>query len=110
MVDHGTNSERPRIVVPQIFCRLCTSPLVQASDWSREDESRWMVHLWCPECGLERTALLDQPQVAYLSLAIEEGFARMLEGLAGSDALSPADAASGTAWRVRSDRSKPGET
>jgi len=66
-----------------------------------------MVRLWCPECGLERTALLDRPQVAYLSLAIEEGFALMLEGLAESDALSPADAASGTSRRVRSDRSEP---
>lgn len=106
-MSEATNSGRPLTVAPRIFCRLCASPLVQAADWSREDESRWMVRLWCPECGLERTALLDRAQVAYLSMAVEEGFARMLEGLAETDTLSPADARSDIAGRVRSERTEP---
>ena len=106
-MDYGTNSENPRTVVPQIFCRLCASPLVQAADWSREDESRWTVRLWCPECGLERTALLDRAQVVFLSLAVEEGFARMLEALAGSENVSPADAGSDIARRLGRERIEP---
>jgi hypothetical protein len=35
--------------------------------------------LWCPECWHEHTALLDRPQAACLSLAVEEGFATVLE-------------------------------
>lgn len=101
------NSETHRTVVPQIFCRSCASRLVQAADWSREDESRWKVRLWCPECGLDQAALLDQQQVTYLSLAIEEGFACMLEALAEFDALTPADAGLDLVERARSERVEP---
>ena len=81
----GMNSEAPRTTVPQIFCKSCASPLVQASDWVREDKSHWRVRLWCPECGHELTALLGQAQINHLSMAIEEGFAVMLEALAELD-------------------------
>ncbi len=55
---------------------------MQASDWSQEDATNWHVRIWCPECGFEREAVLDRSEVAYLSLAIEGGFAYVLEALA----------------------------
>ena len=66
---------------PQIFCRSCTSPLVQASDWEQDERSSWHVRLWCPECGFDSHVVLDKAQASYLSLAIEAGFAQMLEAL-----------------------------
>ena len=66
---------------PQIFCRSCASPLVQASDWKQDERSSWHVRLWCPECAFERQVVLDKSQASYLSLAIEDGFAQVLEAL-----------------------------
>ena len=106
-VSKGMNEEKSRIVTPQIFCRSCASPLVQSTDWQRADESRWSVRLWCPECGFEQPALLDRPQVTYLSLAIEEGFACMLEALAELDTVVPAHASLDLVKRARSDRIEP---
>jgi hypothetical protein len=70
-----------------VFCRCCSSPLVQASGWAKLDESRWKVRLWCPECWHEQTATLDRAQAAYLSLAVEEGFACVLEAFEGIDSI-----------------------
>jgi hypothetical protein len=61
--------------------------LVQASGWTKEDESHWNVRLWCPECWHEQMVLLDRAQAAYLSLAVEEGFALALEMFEGLDAM-----------------------
>ena len=66
---------------PQIFCRSCASPLVQASDWEQDERSSWHVRLWCPECGFERRVVLEKAQASYLSLAVEHGFAQVLESL-----------------------------
>jgi len=68
-------------ITPQMFCRSCASPLVQATEWEQDEESNWSVRLWCPECGFERHALLDRGQAGFLSLAIEAGFAGVLEAL-----------------------------
>jgi hypothetical protein len=70
-----------------IFCRTCSSPLIQAADWLREDGSHWSVRLWCPECWQERAVILDRGQAGYLSLAVEEGFACLLEDLVEIDGL-----------------------
>jgi hypothetical protein len=70
-----------------VFCRFCSSPLVQASGWTKQDESHWQVRLWCPECWRERTMVLDRAQASYLSLAVEEGFASVLEAFEGLDAI-----------------------
>jgi hypothetical protein len=70
-----------------LFCRYCASPLVQASGWTKEDERHWNVRLWCPECWQEQRVVLDRAQAAYLSLAIEEGFARVLEAFEGLDTI-----------------------
>ena len=84
-MSNGIDNEARHTTVPQIFCKSCASPLVQASDWVRVDKAHWRVRLWCPECGHDLTAVLDQAQVSYLSFAIEEGFAVMLEALAEFD-------------------------
>ena len=78
---------------PNIFCRSCASPLVQAADWEQEEGSTWGVRLWCPDCGFEQAAVLDRAQLLYLSLAVEEGFAWMLDALAqlNSTSLTPPD-------------------
>ena len=68
-------------VAPNIFCRSCASPLVQARDWEPEDETMWSVRLWCPDCDFEQMAVLDKAQLLYLTLAVEEGFAWMLDAL-----------------------------
>jgi ribosomal protein S27E len=70
-----------------VFCRHCSSPLVQASDWTKADESGWKVRLWCPECWHEQMVVLDSAQAAYLSLAVEEGFATVLETFEGLETI-----------------------
>jgi len=81
-------------VRPNVFCRSCASPLVQALDWEQEDdEPLWGVRLWCPDCGFEQAAVLDRAQVIYLSDAVEEAFGWMLFALGQftASALTPAD-------------------
>ncbi len=68
-------------VAPNIFCRCCASPLVQARDWEPEETEMWSVRLWCPDCDFEQAAILDKAQLLYLTLAVEEGFAWMLDAL-----------------------------
>lgn len=70
-----------------IFCRACASPLLQAVEWEEHSQDTWRVKLWCPECGFEQEAILDRPQLIYLSLAIECGFTWMFEALAELDVL-----------------------
>jgi hypothetical protein len=96
-----------RGVAPNIFCRACASPLVQAADWEQEDESLWSIRLWCPECGFEQAASLGRPQLLYLSLAIEEGFGWMLRALSELDATSAAASSLDFAHRVQTDRIQP---
>jgi hypothetical protein len=55
---------------------------VQALDWAEERPGYWHTRIWCPECGFQQEAVLGPTEVAYLSLAVEEGFARLLEALA----------------------------
>jgi hypothetical protein len=70
-----------------LHCRSCSSPLLQASGWNKHGEADWEVRLWCPECWYEQTVVLDRAQAAYLSLAVEEGFACVLETFEGLDAM-----------------------
>ncbi|MBN1631825.1 MAG: hypothetical protein JW990_18875 [Thermoleophilia bacterium] len=82
------HEHQSQTLAPNIFCRSCASPLVQAVGWQQEGESMWGVLLWCPECGFEQAAMLDRSQLLYLSMAVEEGFAWMLEALAQLHAVS----------------------
>jgi hypothetical protein len=77
-------------VAPTIFCRSCASPLVQARDWEPEDANMWSVRLWCPDCDFEQAAVLDKAQLLYLTLAVEEGFAWMLDALSQINAAAMA--------------------
>ena len=86
MTNRSDNQPRPAAALA-VFCRSCSSPLVQASDWTKEDESYWKVRLWCPECWREQVTVLDRAQAAYLSLAVEEGFASVLETFEGLDTI-----------------------
>jgi len=70
-----------------IFCRSCASPLLQAADWEEHGPATWRVRLWCPDCGFEQEAILDRPQLIYLSLAVEAGFTWMFEALTELDLL-----------------------
>ena len=69
-------------MTPKIFCRACSSALVQASDWARCGADGWQVRVWCPECGFEHRAVLGRSEVSFLAHAIEDGFASVLEALA----------------------------
>ena len=80
------NHPRPAAALA-LYCRSCSSPLVQASGWTKQDESQWKVRLWCPECWHDQMIVLDRAQAGYLSLAVEEGFASMLESLEGLDGI-----------------------
>jgi hypothetical protein len=104
---HRADRNESRITAPNIFCHVCGSPLVQAAEWEREDDSLWSVRLWCPECGFEQVAALDRPQLLYLSLAIEEGFGWMLQALAELNAIAAAPADFDFAQRAQSDRIQP---
>ena len=90
MTSKSDNQPRPATALA-VFCRFCSSPLVQASDWTKEDESHWNVRLWCPECWREQMIVLDRAQAAYLSLAVEEGFATVLETFEGLDTIVTAE-------------------
>lgn len=91
-------------VTPNVFCQACASPLVQALDWEQESASCWHVRLWCPECGYERAVTLDRPHLFCLSLAIEEGFAWVLEALSEFDAVLSESVSVDLARRARTDR------
>jgi hypothetical protein len=107
-VNIGPTGETPRAVAPRIFCKACASPLVQASDWTHEDGGDWHARIWCPECGFEQEAILEQPEVAYLALAIESGFAHVLEALAQLQDLPESDRAEfDLVMRLRSEQIAP---
>lgn len=86
VTSRSDNQPRPAAALA-VFCRYCSSPLVQASDWTKQDQSCWQVRLWCPECWREQMVVLDRAQAAYLSLAVEEGFASVLETFEGLDTI-----------------------
>jgi hypothetical protein len=103
----GGDKQLQRSMTPNIFCRSCGSPLVQAVHWEQEEVTLWSIRLWCPECGFEQTATLDRPQLLYLSLAIEEGFAWMLEALAELSEISTGPSNLDFAHRAQTDRIRP---
>ena len=53
-MEDSKNDKQSRTLAPNLFCRSCASPLVQATGWEQEEESLWGVRLWCPECGLKK--------------------------------------------------------
>ena len=104
---NGMDNDAFRALAPNIFCRSCASPLVQAADWEQEEEPLWGVRLWCPDCGFEQAAVLDRAQLLYLSLAVEEGFAWMLDALAQLNAANFATMDPDLVQRARTDRIGP---
>ena len=94
----------PTTGVPNVYCRVCSSPLVQASEWEQQSETCWHVRLWCPECDHEQPVTLDRPHLLYLSLAIEDGFAWMMEALAEFDAVLSQSTSVDLARRAQTDR------
>lgn len=106
-MEHKKNDNPSRTLAPNIFCRSCGSPLVQATGWEQEEESIWGVRLWCPDCGFEQAAVLDRAQLLYLSMAVEEGFAWMLESLAQLNAISCTAENPDLVARAQNDRIKP---
>ena len=91
-----------------IHCKECSSPLVQASDWARQDAEHWHVRIWCPECGHERRAILGREDLAYLSHAIENGFISLLEALAElQDELAAETSALDVLVRLRAEQIAP---
>jgi hypothetical protein len=80
---------------------------VQAIDWQQEDDSSWSVMLWCPECGYEQAAQLERPQLLYLSMAVEEGFAWMLEALCELDSSAPDTCGLDFPHRAQTERIRP---
>jgi hypothetical protein len=56
-----------------------------------EDDSHWKARLWCPECWHDQMLVLDRAQAAYLSLAVEEGFACLLEAFEGLETMPTAE-------------------
>jgi hypothetical protein len=104
---NGMDNDKSGAIAPNIFCRSCASPLVQATDWEQEEESLWGVRLWCPDCGFEQAAVLERAQLLYLSLAVEEGFAWMLDALAQLNAVTLAPADSDLVEKARTDRISP---
>ncbi len=92
------------VVTPVVFCRSCASPLVQALDWERKDESSWSVRLWCPECRHEQAATLDRSQLLYLSLAMEDAFGWVLDALKEFGAVPSGTGGLDFAHRAQTDR------
>jgi hypothetical protein len=86
MTNTGDDFSR-RAAAVSMYCRHCSSPLVQASGWAKQDEDHWEVRLWCPECWHDQIAVLNKTQAAHLSMAVEEGFACILDELEGFDAI-----------------------
>lgn len=103
-MNEGIDSPFAKLVTPNVFCRRCGSPLVQAVEWEQEDETSWSVTLWCPECGHEQAAELGRPQLLYLSLAIEEGFVCLLEALSELGSIAPDGDSLDLAHRAQTER------
>ncbi len=101
------NNDTSSTFAPNVFCRSCASPLVQALDWEQEEESLWGVRLWCPDCGFEQAAVLDRAQLLYLSLAVEEGFAWMLNALSQMSACALSSDELDIVQRAQTDRISP---
>ena len=101
------DNDASQALTPNVFCRSCASPLVQATDWEQEEESLWGVRLWCPDCGFEQAAVLDRAQLLYLSLAVEEGFAWMLDALAQFNATDVTPEDPDLVQKARTDRIGP---
>lgn len=101
------HDNQARAFAPNIFCRSCASPLVQADSWEQEEDLSWGVRLWCPECGFEQAAVLDKPQLLYLSMAVEEGFAWILEALAQLNSLTVTRGELDLVERAQTDRIDP---
>jgi len=69
------------------------------------------VRIWCPECAYEHHADLGREEVAYLSHAVEGGFAYLLEALAelqDSDDTGPSGL--DLVHRLRAERITPAGT
>lgn len=96
-----------KVGAPNVFCRACDSPLVQAVEWEQQADAVWKVKLWCPECGFTQAATLDRPQLLYLSLAIEEGFVWMLEAVSELGAVPMEPGSLDFAHRAQTDRILP---
>ena len=106
-VNDAGDKRLQRSLTPNVFCRSCGSPLVQAVEWEQEEDALWSVRLWCPECSFEQTATLDRPQLLYLSLAIEEGFGWMLDALSELGDGSTGPSSLDFAHRAQTDRIRP---
>jgi hypothetical protein len=103
-VKEGQDSPTSKLLAPNVFCRACDSPLVQAVDWDKDNDSFWSVRLWCPECGFDQAATLERSQLLLLSLAIEEGFVWLLEALSELSAISPEPGSVDLVHRAQTDR------
>jgi hypothetical protein len=90
--------------MPNVYCRSCHSPLVQAIEWEQEDDSSWSVDLWCPECGFKQAVILEGAELVCLSLSIEEGFVWMFDALAELHQLSETPGSLDFTHRAQTDR------
>jgi hypothetical protein len=104
---NDTDNNAAPDVAPNLFCRACASPLVQALDWEPDEDSMWSVRLWCPDCDFEQAAVLDRGQLLYLTLAVEEGFAWMLDALSQFNACTKAPAEFDLVRLAQTDRISP---
>ena len=100
-------NDMPLTLSPNLFCRSCASPLVQATDWEQEEGQLWGVRLWCPDCRFEQAAVLDRAQLTYLSFAVEEGFGWMLHALGQFTASAVAQTDLDLVERAQTDRISP---
>jgi predicted RNA-binding Zn-ribbon protein involved in translation (DUF1610 family) len=75
-IDRG-DGERAEIHL----CPGCGSQLVEPTDWWQLDQSRWEVHLRCPECGWRGSGAYEQSEVDRLDAVLDEAIDAILRDL-----------------------------
>ena len=62
-----------------LFCRGCSSPLVQAVEWTRLNEDHWSVLVRCPECFGSCEIVMDEDRAHEFMLETDEAVRSLLE-------------------------------
>ena len=61
------------------LCPECSSPLIQAVEWTQLSEKLWSVVMRCPECFQSGEIVMDESQVHEFSLLADEAVRNLLE-------------------------------
>jgi hypothetical protein len=89
------------------MCPGCGSDLVEPTDWWQIDESRWDVHLRCPECEWRGSGDYTQGEVDRLDAVLDEAIDAILRDLRQLTRVNMGEEADQFAAALAADRILP---